>query len=542
HRINVVSDSNIIDLINLVPSSSYTIKLVTERGRIFSTNHPPDVSSLSGEGQILGIWMNASPSPVADGGIASSACADAAACQAKKALITVEVHILNFANATVTDITLLNAANPPQDINNPPYPGLTTIRTSTGIATPIDGPDANLNPECELASGSLAALEKNSEIVLVCYFRSNTGANGGGTVTFLGTARGTLQGLTAESNYVFSNEIQIGNSQDLESATDVAGKLLTRADLLLGLPGMARSNRCSDECKFAVTVANPTDLAMEVYEVSIQFVPSVPNNNMLNSLDQGPGNSYPWSNWISPAGGSTSNVIIWRDFANPTTIAPRGAVSFVATAYGSAPDLQTATVSARVFTSFGSFAKVAYTMLIGGSSVDDALSALLYYSDSSSSPQDYYYGFAESGTGTPNDNVTDVGYGVGIPSGSSKTFHVVAENSCSSCAVSINPGAQLTINIPQGWIVTAPTDGFDGGVGWGTVNLTQLADGSTRIRVAIDSSILPGAKRALNFTATSPTPTTTALYGFYTFFVGSGSGSDQPISPVVEMVVQVKTP
>jgi hypothetical protein len=273
----------------------------------------------------------------------------------------------------------------------------------------------------------------------------------------------------------------------------------------------------------AITLVNPTDFNIKVYQVSIQAI--IPTSGTVFG-------ATPTA--IRPTVGAweteskNPNMLIWK-YSTGVTIPAHSASDWVITVVPGSLGVQLFSMSINALTSMGMFSKVIYVSAQGATGSGVVAGAGIWYCDSGGNGK--YFVF--SNMPSPSANLG------AIQPGESKTFYICLIETTNSKAISAE--ATLVINIPQGWSDVIASSDQAGGF-WAAPKIFSLVDGSWQIIVSTTAA-LQGASKVFSFTATAPQTSSTIVAVSYILVSGVESSSlAWRVAPLAETVLQVAPP
>lgn len=272
---------------------------------------------------------------------------------------------------------------------------------------------------------------------------------------------------------------------------------------------------------FAIIVANPTNLPITLYQVSMQLVN--PNNPSIVDSTANCGKAVPL--WPKTSGGSIigtwtcdKEYVAWRNGTTPITVAPYSAMNFTikVLAHSSIAVSPINTVGTNTFSSYGQFGNTKVDAL--GTETTETGIPNIYQSSSSAG--------------------TDTKYVVlGAKSGISKTYNFTIENSGDR---SIFTNSYLVINVPKqfGTITYPPSCSPD----LVLESDTALYDGSHQLKIRLANPLNAQERDTFCFTTTSPVVSANTMYLFHSYMTGQTDNSASKkiiLGPVSENLIQV---
>ena len=300
--------------------------------------------------------------------------------------------------------------------------------------------------------------------------------------------------------------------------------------------GAAGGSTGNNKALWGAIIANPTDVDMYVSKIVINVVSPRANSNDI---------IFPTpcvTSIVTPAGiswtCSSNNQVTWRNNTSlGTLISPRSAVAFFTTVepgtLGGSASLDSAPITASVFTSMGQFGKTGYV----SSMISDKAPIVNVFVTNT---------LVES-SAVLN---TGVAGSADIASNSILTLKVALADLNDAWHSTTNrnyisAGARLVINVPKAFSNVQITSftGFNN-----PVSVQVYPDGSTQIIGTLTSNLGDAASKQakiIEFTTLGPTVTDTKMYLFPILANGdgiagtSGSPTNFEIGPMQEYIVRV---
>lgn len=396
--------------------------------------------------------------------------------------VTLVMHVYNRGTTDLNDVA----------------PGTVTVTPSTAVAS------------SQITSPSTISTLKGGESALFTWHYTLRGSVGM-SVSFSATATGTddVSGSTVTGN----TEVETIEFTQSFNNPRVSDTLAGKAELYVSFPSPMGDAGSNEYGYWAAVIVNPTSTTMTVNQVSFQYLTG--ESGLIAGVSG-----------VSPSTGSwtydTDNKLsVYWKYTTGETISAYSAKEWIVKVDSSSLHDSTITALAvNAFTSFGQFGKTVNTF---ATSSEDVAIPNVYQSSSSAGSDRMYF----------IDSVQDA---------TSRNYYITVENSnggsASGSQEKIDAGSDVIINIPPGFTsvsVTPPS-------GMTLVSSTTLDDGSTHIKVNVDTAIGVNSKKTITVTATAPTVSQETMYLFYLYVTGTTidkGGSTKIIGPVGETVVRV---
>ncbi len=412
-------------------------------------------------------------------------------------LITIPPNIRSGGNTTLAmtvynrgNATVYNVAPTYQDLKaNPPTGPPTNPSGSISAFSPASQSGIDLEPQ---------------EFAIFTWSLKLTGGVGTQTVfTNSATGKDSVTADTVVSNTDTANTVFISSPK----------KLFQSPELLVHVPNPFGES--TDEGIWSLGMANPTDVDIQIFDVSFLIVPSTDSTKIVGQnceIQQ----IYPTTGWSCPI----DNLITWSS-ATPQTLKALDVLNFTARVEPktSSKDEPVSVVIPNVYSSFGSFS--APTHVVGMRHAGTESIGNVYLTSVAASP-------------LTNANIrTSL---TGIQSGSVIKFNATLAD-FSSTTAHIAAGTDIIVIVPTGFTnvaLAAGSTGFD------SIVITPFPDGSTQVTANLTVAIgtVTTGSAVLKFTAMAPSVTSDATYTMFIIATGAtGAGFD--VAPVAEIPIQI---
>ena len=322
-----------------------------------------------------------------------------------------------------------------------------------------------------------------------------------------------------QGNYVIEKGLLQTIKFAEESEIFVGSTLLAKPEVFIIAPGpFGDAGNNNDQGYWAIAIANPIDIKMNVSQVTINLFSSNTDSShkpLVSSTCDIAGIT-PTTGWTCPHDGTMR----WTNPGSPITINPYEAYTFISKVDpGGLNSVEPALlISVTAFTNLGQFAKQGYATNMFRTT---APIAQVYLTDTT-----------DAATAIIDSPTNHIKGDIKMNSGQQRRINVtVADFEKSSDAASrILNQTLLIINVPKNFTnITVPNQSASG---FGPVTvLTQFADGTTQIRAKINQHIgdVNGAAEAkvFYFDVTAPTVAISRTYVMHTFLDGFANTSPQ---------------
>lgn len=324
---------------------------------------------------------------------------------------------------------------------------------------------------------------------------------------------------------------------DIPSSTTVpdpedllADRLIAKPAIYAAFPNPFTQATAGKRSYFSLTVANPTNVPITIYQLAMQLV----NPNNPSIIDVGDDvicdpNCDHVVLWPKAADGSINGTwtfdkefISWKNGTTPITVAPYSAMNFTVLVHphASIADSPINTVGTNTYTSYGQFGNTKIDTM----GTENTLGGVpnIYQSSSSSG--------------------NDVKYVVlGAKTNLNKIYNFTVHNTGDK---KIYKNSYLVINIPKGFGSVSEAAGSSPDLIL-ELPITVLYDSSQQIRVKLNTDLISGEKRTFVFQTTSPIVSSTKMYLFYSYMTGiaetadAGENNKKIIGSLAESLIQV---